>query len=380
VWVRIPALTRDSVLVYTPFVYSSCLFCNASLGHNEAIEAFPVGRRLAYDAAKGRLWVVCRSCDRWNLTPLEERWEAIEECEHAFRDTRLRVSTDQVGLARLREGLELVRIGAPQRPEMAAWRYGDQFGRRRRRAMLVGGGIVVASAGYVMAGPVLGLVATVGLGGTGVAHFLNLGRTVYRSRSVVARIPVEGGEALTVQRDQADHARLCWDRSVARWSLDIAHRVPLRITGPWYKLAPDRGSTSLSGEEAVGAARLLLPAINAAGAGRATVREAVDLLERAPTPETLFTRVAKSYTKREHYAGTHDQLFLRTLPTEVRLALEMSAHEEIERRAFEGELHLLESSWREAEEIAAIADDLLLPASVEEDLARLGRDRGAGPV
>ena len=44
-----------------------------------------------------------------------------------------------------------------------------------------------------------------------------------------------------------------------------------------------------------------------------------------------------------------------------RLALEMSAHEEAERRALEGELHILEAAWRDAEEIAKIADDMFLP-------------------
>ena len=58
-------------------MYSTCIFCHAGLGSNEAIEHFPVGRRLAFDAAKGRLWVVCSACERWNLSPLEERWEAI---------------------------------------------------------------------------------------------------------------------------------------------------------------------------------------------------------------------------------------------------------------------------------------------------------------
>ena len=77
------------------------MFCHSSLGSNEAIEHFPVGRRLAFDAAKGRLWAVCRSCERWNLSPLEERWEAIEECERLFRDTKLRVSTENIGLAQL---------------------------------------------------------------------------------------------------------------------------------------------------------------------------------------------------------------------------------------------------------------------------------------
>ena len=72
-------------------MYSNCIFCHAGLGANEVIEHFPVGHRLAFDGAKGRLWVVCRRCERWNLTPLEERWEAIEDCERAFRATTLRV-------------------------------------------------------------------------------------------------------------------------------------------------------------------------------------------------------------------------------------------------------------------------------------------------
>ena len=87
------------------------MFCNRPLGINEVIETFPVGRRLAFDAAQGRLWVVCRKCERWNLSPVEERWEAVEMCEKIFRDTRVRVSTENVGLAKHHEGLELVRIG-----------------------------------------------------------------------------------------------------------------------------------------------------------------------------------------------------------------------------------------------------------------------------
>src|SRR3954464_4647576 len=113
-------------------MYSTCLFCHTSLGANEAVENFPIGRRLAFDATKGRLWVVCRRCERWNLTPIEERWEAIEECERRFHGRRVRAWTDNIGLARADDGLELIRIGSPRRAEFAAWRYGDQFGRRRR--------------------------------------------------------------------------------------------------------------------------------------------------------------------------------------------------------------------------------------------------------
>ena len=130
-------------------MYQTCMFCNEPLGANEVVETFPVGRRLAFDAAKGRLWVVCRNCERWNLTPLEERWEAVEDCEKLFRGTRIRTSTENIGLAKHPEGLELVRIGEPLRPEFAAWRYGDQFGRRRRRQVIVWTSVGVAFVGGV---------------------------------------------------------------------------------------------------------------------------------------------------------------------------------------------------------------------------------------
>ena len=95
-------------------MYTTCMFCTKPLGSNEVVEHFPVGRRLAFDAARGRLWVVCRKCERWNLSPIEERWEAVETCERIFMDTRVRVSTANVGLAKHPEGLELVRIGHVQ--------------------------------------------------------------------------------------------------------------------------------------------------------------------------------------------------------------------------------------------------------------------------
>jgi hypothetical protein len=66
------------------------------------------------------------------------------------------------------------------------------------------------------------------------------------------------------------------------------------------------------------------------------------------------------------------------MPVATRLALEMATHEESERRALEGELYLLEEAWKQAEEVAAIADDMFLPASVDADLARLRAARTEG--
>ena len=117
-------------------MYATCLHCHGALGANEEIEAFPVGRPLAFDAAKGRLWVICPHCARWNLSPLEERWEAIEECERRYRETTRRVSDAEIGLASLPSGLELVRIGRPLRPEFAAWRYGRELSGRHSRSWL----------------------------------------------------------------------------------------------------------------------------------------------------------------------------------------------------------------------------------------------------
>ena len=62
--------------------------------------------------------------------------------------------------------------------------------------------------------------------------------------------------------------------------------------------------------------------------------------------------------------------FGRTGTLSLKLALEMALHEEAERRALEGELWRLERAWKEAEEIAAISDDLLLPSEFGEFVER----------
>ena len=113
-------------------MYSTCLHCNKALGTNDVLETLPIGRRVAFDASQGRLWVVCRQCAKWNLVPFDTRLESIDACERLYRDTATRYSTGSIGLARTKEGLDLVRIGAALRPEFASWRYGVSYRRRRR--------------------------------------------------------------------------------------------------------------------------------------------------------------------------------------------------------------------------------------------------------
>jgi hypothetical protein len=53
----------------------------------------------------------------------------------------------------------------------------------------------------------------------------------------------------------------------------------------------------------------------------------------------------------------------------------MAVNESEERRALSGELGALHAAWREADEIAAIADGLTLPPEVEAELQRLREGR-----
>jgi hypothetical protein len=353
-------------------MYTTCLFCNGDLGRNEVVESFPVGRRLAFDAGKGRLWVVCRRCERWNLTPLEERWEAIEECERAFRGTKLRVSSDEIGLARLKEGLELVRIGAPQRPEMAAWRYGDQFGRRRRRHFMLLAGAAAAGGVAVVAGPMLGLISMGAV--SPMMNLLNAGRSIYRAKVVVHVPDPRGG---TFKTRLADLNKVTLGSEGEELVLHVpVTRAHLAVPGvpaiSWFRY--DRGATrELRGEAAMRGVGAILPRLNTSGGSARAVQQAVQLLEQAPDPQRLFLRSAGATNRRGRWHGlalNHAPL-LKDLPVTQRLALEMAAHEETERRALEGELHILETAWREAEEIAHIADDMFLPPTVDADLQRL---------
>lgn len=349
------------------------MFCHTDLGKNEAIEHFPIGRRLAFDSAKGRLWAVCRSCERWNLSPLEERWEAIEECEKLFSASKLRVSTDNIGLARLKEGTTLVRVGDPQRPEMAAWRYGDQFNRRRQKHYMLVGGAAVVFVGLAVGGASMGLIG----GGSFqlVQQLANL-----RKFRTMARLPVNGTVVRVGQRD-LERITLKSDES-GGLEMKIRHK-PLTSVG-WIK---DRNpAVVLTGDEAIRAARHLLPQINRAGGSKDDVTDAVQALEQAGNSHQLFAKMATRYRTTLASREAHQRGFLRRsrtgvkldgaavikeMPASVRLALEMSLHEEDERRALEGELYLLEDRWREAEEVAAISDDMFLPSGVDAMLSKL---------
>lgn len=338
---------------YHSMMYATCLFCTNRLGTNDIIEVFPIGERVAFDAAKGRLWVVCRRCERWNLTPLEERWEAVEECERRFRDARKRITTENIGLARLADGLDLIRIGHPLRREFAAWRYGDQFGRRRRRVIMLGTAGAVAAGTAVVGGAAL---AGLSLGGYWTFVFAVRIRKAVKDRRLIARIPTNEGEMLTVLGRHVRESRIATDVGGEEgWKLELTH------TG---------GSYALRGRHALHATSLIMPKVNGTGGSRQLVERAMERLEAFDHPEQ-YMRSAAAFSSHASRAGDS----LSKLPVDVRLAMEMAANEESERFALEGEMALLEMAWEEAEEIAAIADNLTLPHDVERQLEELHRAR-----
>jgi hypothetical protein len=360
-------------------MYRSCIFCSAELKANDALERFPVGRSIAFDAAKGRLWAVCPRCARWNLAPIEERWEAIEDAERLFRDTRTRVQSENVGLAMLRDGTRLVRVGQALPGELAAWRYGREMRRRFLRGRVEGVVRGVASMGPLL-GSLLGPVGTM----------------------LYAPILIDGVQ----RRRRANHVAHVVDAADSpsgrplplRWRDVAAVRT---VPGPeeslglelfrWQGMPLGATPVVLTGRAATAVMGKAMVRINRAGADAPRVQGAVDSIARAGGAEMLLSRTAVGGYGLAAPDVELGDLFptfravgrfvtLRGRPEtapplpEIRplsgnphlsLAVEMALHEETERRALMGELAALEEMWRQAEEIAAIADRLPdgIPAS-----------------
>lgn len=138
----------------------------------------------------------------------------------------------------------------------------------------------------------------------------------------------------------------------------------------------------MTGGEALRALRGLLPTINRKGGRPEQVRNSVDEIERLGSAEEALRESAVELARMENlsrkyqWPPTVPGMISKGHPV-IQLVLEMAANEEAERRALEGELSVLEQEWREAEEIAAISDDLLLPRALRARIQgwKEGKDR-----
>lgn len=373
-------------------MYSTCLFCAASLGTNEAIEAFPVGSRVAFDARHGRLWAVCGRCGRWNLAPIEERWEAVEEAERLFTDTRARVHSQNIGLARLPDGSRLVRVGQALPGELASWRYGAQLISRRNRNIAVTGALAAGGAALVAGLP---LIATAGvpIALLNIVQFGTVMRVEAQKRRIVHRVPAPepGAKDMIIRRWHLHHAVL-GRTDAGELSIDLP---PLVMQAEWKPRARSAGAARdpdsplrITGEPARRVVSRSIMDFNRAGATQADVDSALSAIHDAGGAEEFTRRTADagaSIVRLSRFGGAKGASYsLKQIAGTFRgeilpvvkyrnpffdekrphlskidaLALEMALQEDAERRALEGELAALEAAWREAEEIARIADAL----------------------
>jgi len=331
-------------------MFRSCAFCNAALDGDGGPSGLGVGRRLAFDEWKARLWVVCPRCSRWNLTPFDDRLERIESVARAASQGRIAASTDQVALIRWQQ-YSFVRVGKPPRVELATWRYGERLRNRQRERLKVVVPLTVAAIG-------LGIAANVAAGGGFGVLVWNIHRIadgIYlrlvgrRSVGLVeSPICASCGSLMELRARHVQHARLVPDSHADMavvLSCPRCHRDGAQLTGP----------------DAVQILRQGLTYLNLARGGRRKAEDAAREVDVVGGPDQLVRDIARR------------ELTLRSLRPERGLALEMAVDER-------AEVLELERQWREAEEIADIADGTLsTSADVEEKLRWLKKRSGDQP-
>ncbi|NNL29404.1 MAG: hypothetical protein HKO77_00190 [Gemmatimonadetes bacterium] len=303
-----------------------------------------MGRSLAFAPDSGRLWAICTECGEWNLAPIEDRWDAVAECDRIFEETRERGSTGELTLAR-REGFDLLRVGT--QAELPTLRYGArlrrrhaQYMRRKRAAKLMTAFALVG----VVVGFALGYAALIGIGFVLVITLLASG--VLKSPPV-ARVPTPDGG---------------WTDMTRRELLDM-RLVPTEPHGWQLRI---RRKQTLEGPDAFEAARLTLPLLTRSATPKEDLRKALAYIgKKGGTAVSVFHAAARR-------RGVNRTARVSKLEVHIRLALEMLASREVEERAVADDLAHLQTAWRHAEELAAIQDDVTFDLSVWGRLRREG--------
>jgi hypothetical protein len=353
-------------------VYTRCHGCDRSLGTNTEIPHLPVGRRLAFDSVKGRLWVICTRCDQWNLVPLEERWEAVEECERVATTAEVRGPGDALGLARTTLGLELLRVEGHRSVDIANWRYGRRLKRRQSLLWWIAGALLFVAVA-------LGVRAWFETGSSFAGMYIFVAMAAWFG--YWWRKPPKLW--LAVKGKLAGKRVWSWRASEIRFVHGHAHAPPE------LEIPQGQGVARLTGDEALTFLAALLPRLNGADCASASISRVVKRVDGVERKAQNSRKVTTSGTRGRHrvhrplrpwelLASDTVPRHLFAVAPEERLALEMAVTEELEHRELASHASEAESDWREEDEIAAIADDLLTPPEVAERLQaeRQKRDRG----
>jgi hypothetical protein len=304
---------------------------------------------------RGRLWAVCRTCRRWSLTPIEDRWEALEELEKLTRDkARLLSQTDNISL--LKSGpLEIVRVGRAQLTEEAWWRYGRELTSRRQKYRQLGVAGSVAATAVMLGGWATGGMSFFGvwlLMGHGKetvrdgARWLRFGSSAWHGR---ANCVACGHELRAIA--YADRASLGLFPDAEGSGLDVVARCP--------KCGAYRdGGLRLTGNDAERTLRRVLAYHHFAGATERRVVSAAKLIQEAGSPQDLTRILVKDGRRLGYIQRTGG------------IALEIAVNEATEQHLLELELAELEAHWKREEELAEIVDGELTPLPMLESMRR----------
>ena len=329
-------------------MYTSCLFCSAGLGSNGEVEHLPVGRRLAFDAHRGRIWTVCPRCGRWNLVPFEERLEALDECGRLAERSLVRESGEELTLLKHPSGLSLIRVGRPTLAELVSWRFARSMVWRRR------GYVVSLSAATGLAVGVLAGVATGGIV-FGAVQTVLLGKAYRDMLWPAIRMETADGRSIRVTAMAARGATFGRGDDGEPF-LDVDFRRPQRLGRPPHRF---------TGADIGSFIAVAMPYVNEEGASERLAVEAAAAIEERGGRERFLDAVSTDRELLEQARfrnlGTKRTGVLLRLPRPIRLAMEAASHVEQEERALSGELRSAFAEWRRAEQIASISDSLLDP-------------------
>jgi hypothetical protein len=323
-------------------MFTTCGFCSGALGGDGGASGLGVGRRFSFDPWKSRAWVICQRCGRWNLTPFDERIDTISALDRMAAAGRVAATTEQVALIRVGE-YDVVRVGQPPRVEMATWRYGERMKARRKEQMKV----VVPVAVVIVGLSVAINAAAGGSMGAFMGQIPGLSQSIYTGIVGYRKVPIESpicarcGKIMVLRARHVKDARLQHTTSA-----DLA----LLLICPSCKGL----GAQIEGADAETALRSGLTYVNLRRAKKLKKRatEAAQQVDLSGGPEAYLVREAKREAKVSDYKGAEA------------LALEMAVDEQ-------AELHELERQWRDAEEIAGIADNLLVDPTIEAELRHL---------
>ncbi len=333
-------------------MFTRCILCHKPFPPNGIFGHLPPGRRLAFDPERGRLWVVCESCHRWNLCPIEERWEALHQLERMARDQSLLVAeTDNIALLNAGE-LFLVRVGKAGLAEQAWWRYGRELHKRRSSFFSTRSQIAAYTFGAMQyLGELVGLGdedLTITWDDTPAADILRWRRFGWAAWHGHLDCPYCQSTLRALRYDIS-----WWVFPQVDGQGRVSVQVPCPRCDPWTP----KNVYTIEGPESENVLRRVLAYQHIMGAPEGTIREAARVIEDAggTDPGALEKLVSGPGKKSLWGMGKTRSI-----------ALEIAVNESVEHRMMAQELKALEFMWKREEELARIMDEELTPKDILE--------------